>query len=256
MFFNSSVYLIAAVLMVAAGLSYYYKKLSSAAALTGFICALLIFVGTGYTGLILLASFFIAGTVATSWRRTSKNHLERAGDQGPRKAWQVIANGGAATLMAIMAIFFPDLRNYFTVLLAAAFSSATSDTLSSELGMVYGKRFYNCITWKKDQRGLDGVISLEGLLIGFLSSTLVAGLYTLSDYLLYHMHHHPGFTMSSDTANFIIIMIAGFIGNLSDSVLGATLERSAVLDNNWVNFLSTATAICVSCLLFVSFLLF
>jgi uncharacterized membrane protein len=38
--------------------------------------------------------------------------------------------------------------------------------------------------------------------------------------------------------------------------LGATLERSAVLDNNWVNFLSTATAICVSCLLFVSFLLF
>jgi uncharacterized protein (TIGR00297 family) len=256
MFITLSVYIAAAFLMVAAGLSYYFKKLTSGAALTGFNCALLIFIGTGYTGLILLASFFIAGTVATSWGRGAKKQFERDGDNSRRDAWQVIANGGAATLMAIMSIFFPELRNYFTVLLAAALSSATSDTLSSELGMVYGKKFYNCITWKKDQRGFDGVISLEGTLIGLLGSTLIAGLYTLSDHLLYHTHHHPGFTMSSDTTNFIIIVIAGFIGNLSDSVLGATLERSAVLDNNWVNFFSTATAICVSCLLFVSFLLF
>jgi uncharacterized membrane protein len=108
MFITLSVYIAAAFLMVAAGLSYYFKKLTSGAALTGFNCALLIFIGTGYTGLILLASFFIAGTVATSWGRGAKKQFERDGDNSRRDAWQVIANGGAATLMAIMSIFFPE----------------------------------------------------------------------------------------------------------------------------------------------------
>jgi uncharacterized membrane protein len=35
------------------------------------------------------------------------------------------------------------------------------------------------------------------------------------------------------------VLLAGAIGNLADSVLGATLERSRYLSNDAVNFLNT-----------------
>ena len=40
----------------------------------------------------------------------------------------------------------------------------------------------------------------------------------------------------------VIIILAGLIGNLADSLLGATLERKGVLSNDAVNFLNTAIA--------------
>ena len=41
---------------------------------------------------------------------------------------------------------------------------------------------------------------------------------------------------------FLILIIAGTIGNLSDSVLGAALERKRYLNNDAVNFLNTLIA--------------
>jgi uncharacterized membrane protein len=42
------------------------------------------------------------------------------------------------------------------------------------------------------------------------------------------------------------LLVAGTAGNLADSVLGATLERRGVLDNNTVNFLNTLTGALVA----------
>jgi uncharacterized membrane protein len=41
---------------------------------------------------------------------------------------------------------------------------------------------------------------------------------------------------------FIWIAVAGTIGNLSDSVLGATLERKGIIPNDVVNFFNTLVA--------------
>jgi uncharacterized membrane protein len=40
----------------------------------------------------------------------------------------------------------------------------------------------------------------------------------------------------------MIVLYAGFLGSLADSVLGAALERRGWLNNEWVNLLSTAAA--------------
>jgi uncharacterized membrane protein len=48
----------------------------------------------------------------------------------------------------------------------------------------------------------------------------------------------------------LIIIIAGTIGNLTDSVLGGTVERKGLVNNNTVNFLNTATAALTALLLF------
>ena len=186
--------------------------------------AVLIFVGAGYTGLSMLAAFFVLGTIATSWKKNLKSPVRSKADQSAkRNTGQVLANGSVAGLIGVLIYFTPTIADLLRIMLAASLASATADTLSSELGMVYGRRFYNIVTFKKDERGLDGVISFEGILIGLTGSTLIAIIFAL------------GFGWSS--AVFVII-IAGTVGNLSDSYLGALLERKHYLtfrvrDRHW-----------------------
>lgn len=232
----SNYWLILVILTVVAFISVKAKKLTIRAAITGWVVGLLIFAGAGYTGVAMIATFFLSGTGATSWRMSVKQKLGLAEkDKGRRTAGQVIANAGAAALLGILAMLYPAKVNLFRLMMAAAIASATADTLSSELGNIYGKNFYNIISLKKDKRGLDGVVSVEGTLIGVAGSIIIAFIYALD---------------FKNEIHFFWIIVAGTAGNLSDSVLGATLERKGYLRNNEVNFLNTAIAALFALLLF------
>ncbi len=203
-------------------------KLTVLGAITGGILGMAIYLGAGYTGIILLALFFILGTAATSWKQPFKHNLGLAEiNKGRRTAGQAFANAGVAAIMGVLGYLFPDKANIFRVMLAASFASATSDTLSSELGNVYGRRFYHILTWQKGTRGLNGVISLEGTVFGIIGSALIGILFGLGF----------GFTWAVGA-----VIIAGVIGNLLDSVLGAALENQGYLSNDAVNFLNTLFA--------------
>jgi uncharacterized protein (TIGR00297 family) len=203
-------------------------KLTIYAAITGGFIAILIFIGAGYTGLTMLAVFFIFGTLATSWKKDEKLQAKSVKDQSvKRNSGQVIANGGVAAIMGALVYFIPEKAELFRLMMAASLASAMADTLSSELGMIYGRGFYNIITLKREEKGLDGVISLEGVVIGIIGSAIIALIY--------------GFGFDWDV-RILFIIIAGTIGNLSDSVLGALLERKHYLNNDAVNFLNTLIA--------------
>jgi len=209
-------------------LSVYFKKLTMPAAITGGVCALLVFLGAGYTGVAIMTTFFIVGTLSTSWKLELKRSFKAAEEnKGRRKASQVLANAGVAAIAGGLSIIYKPDDSAWATIIAAAFSAACADTLSSELGTVYGKKFINILTLKPDTRGLDGVISLEGTLIGVMGSCLIALVYAI------------GFGFSN---NLILIMICGTIGNLTDSFLGAWLERRGLLKNDAVNFLNTLFA--------------
>ncbi len=62
-------------------------------------------------------------------------------NKGRRTAGQVIANAGVAAILGILAMFYPAKVNLFRLMTAAAIASAAADTLSSELGNIYGKTF-------------------------------------------------------------------------------------------------------------------
>lgn len=204
------------------------RKLTIAGAITGGILAVLIYKGAGITALVMLGVFFVAGSAVTAVGVRKKQALGVAeNNEGQRTAGQVLANGGMAALMGLAAWVYEDLQQMDSLMMAAALASATADTVSSELGTLYGKRFYNILTFKKDQRGLNGVVSLEGTLFGVAGSVLIALVYCI------------GYGFS---AYILIIVLAGTVGNISDSLLGAWFERTGRLTNNMVNFLNTLIA--------------
>lgn len=217
--------LVLAALALGMGYSSRAGKLTTPAVWTGGGVGVLIYLGAGFTGLALLALFFGMGTAASAWRVADKRRLGLAeANQGRRTASQVLANAGIAALLGLLGWLDAGHAAAYQLLVAGSFAAATADTLASELGNVYGRCYYNVLTWRPDTRGLDGVVSAEGTLLGLVGSALVAGAYCLG---------------AGTAAGFGWVVLAGAIGNLVDSLLGATLERRGYLGNDAVNFCTT-----------------
>lgn len=204
------------------------RKLTAYAALTGGILTFFIYAGTGYVGVVLITAFFLLGSFATSWKYNEKQKMKMHEENlGKRSSGQVFANAGVAGIIGFLALIFPEHQPLFILMIAAAFSSATSDTLSSELGNLYGRKYYNILSFKQDTKGMDGVVSIEGTLFGIVGSVLIAAIYVL---------------IIGWSSDFFWIILAGTLGNVSDSILGAGLERRKILKNDSVNFINTVVA--------------
>jgi len=225
------------VLLAGIVFSIHRNKLTVPAAVVGGVVGLFIYKGAGFTGLAMLILFFLLGSFATNWLITKKEKLGIAENNGGRRTiGQVLANGGSAAILSAIACYKPLLTPLLQLMIAGSLSAATADTLSSELGSVYGRKFYDILSFKKSKPGPDGVVSLEGTLFGIAGSALIALVYSI------------GYGLSYNT---LIVIVAGTIGNLTDSVLGASLERKHLIENNIVNFLNTCTGALVCLLLYV-----
>lgn len=219
--------LIIALILVSVILSIYLKKLTVSAGITGGLLSIILFYGLGVIAISALALFFLLGITASYFRKEEKITINNQyTDSKTRKTGQVIANAGVPGIVAILSLIIPDISPLLLLMLIASFSSATADTLSSEIGVVIGKRTFDILTFRQGIRGEDGVISLEGLAAGLIGSIFIGLVYTI----------FQGWQF------FIWIIIAGLVGNLIDSYLGATLERKGLIGNNTVNFLSNLTA--------------
>ena len=69
---------------------------------------------------------------------------------------------------------------------------------------------------------------MPGTLAGLLAAVMIAAL-----------AGGCGWISRSDVS---VVAAAGFLGTIIDSLLGATLERRGMIDNNGVNFISTIAA--------------
>ncbi|MBO0356642.1 DUF92 domain-containing protein [Hymenobacter sp. BT186] len=210
---------------VGMGYSSRARKLTPAGVWVGGGLGLLIFLGAGYLGLGLLGLFFGLGTAASAWRVADKRRLGLAEEnRGRRTAGQVVANAGVAGGLALLSWPYPAFAPLAILMLAGSFAAATADTLASELGNIYGSRYVNILTFRPDKRGENGVVSVEGTLLGVAGSGVIAVAYCLS------YGWGPWLWW---------LLVAGTAGNLVDSLLGATLERRGLLSNNTVNLLNT-----------------
>jgi uncharacterized protein (TIGR00297 family) len=176
---------------------------------------------------------------ATRLGRAKKAALGTAEKRQGRSAAQVAANLGVAALvcsefvqswlldsgwfsrgvLAPIPLFAPGL---------AALAEAAADTVSSEIGQVLGGRPRMITTFRTVEEGTNGAVSAAGTLAGTVAAGLVAGTGTL--------------TLRGGLGLFWISAAGGVFGLFFDSLLGATLERRGWLNNDAVNFLSTASA--------------
>lgn len=209
-------------------LSYATKRIDASGAITGGLISACMLLGAGIWGLIILGVFFTVGSLASVWKIKLKQQLGLAEpNKAKRSAVHAFSNGGMGAICGLLAWLFPAHVALFQVMLAASMASAMADTLASELGNVYGSRYVNILTFRPEPRGLDGVISWEGTLVGAAGSVFIASIYGV------------GFGWDISV---IIVALSGVMGNGFDSVLGATLQRRGYMNNHGVNFANTLFA--------------
>jgi len=191
------------------------------------------------TALAPVLAVFLLSFLATRLGRERKEQLGTAERRQGRTAAQVAANLGVAAIVSneLVQSWLIDSGRFsangvvqmplFAPMLAAL-AEAAADTVSSEVGQVLGSRPRLITTLRQVEPGTDGAISLAGTLAGVAAAVLVALAGTLA--------------LGSDRTVFAISCAGGIFGLFFDSLLGATLERRGWLNNDAVNFLSTASA--------------
>lgn len=215
-------------------LARWLRGVTDGGAVAGAVVCFLLYLGAGPAGFAALVSVFILTWVTTRWRYQQKQRLGIAEKRDGRRATQVLANLGMASLCALLHVLHPD-RVIFLLGLAASLSEAAADTVSSEMGQATAAEAHLITTWQRVPAGADGGVSLVGTLAGIAAAALVSLVCFLSGLISWHWLGPS--------------LIAAVGGMTADSYMGASLERRKLLSNDLVNFLSTCVAVALAALM-------
>ncbi len=129
----------------------------------------------GWPFTLVLLAFFVPSVALSRVGRARKKQLTDIGKGGARDAWQVLANGGVATLCAVRAstrITTPGLEGDaadgasltepWIAAFAGAYAAATADTWGTEIGTLVRGRPHSILTLKPIATGLSGGVTLAG----------------------------------------------------------------------------------------------
>lgn len=180
--------------------------------------------GVGWA--ILMLTFFISSSLLSRLFRKRKAHLEVNYSKGTqRDAYQVLANGGIAGVLALihffMSLAYPASQglSLLWVGFAASLAGANADTWGTELGVLNPRQPVLLTTFRRVPKGTSGGVSLVGSLAALAGSALIGGvamLISLAGWV-------PGIGMPMGLF-FIGVSLAGLAGAFGDSFLGATLQ--------------------------------
>lgn len=212
--------------------AYFGKVISKSGSIGGFVVGVLIYFFTGWNGYVVLVVFFILGTLVTKVKYKEKAEKGIAQeDEGKRGAKHAIANCSAALIMGLVAFIAAfkgntNIQILFMAGFTGAFATALSDTASSEIGQAYGKTTILLTGFKRVPPGTEGAVSLEGTLAG-IGASLVLGIVAMATGVIIGWQ---GLTA---------VVIAAFIGNTLESIIGSTIERLPFVTNEVTNFINT-----------------
>jgi uncharacterized protein (TIGR00297 family) len=175
----------------------------------------------GFGGLdwgLLLIAFFVSSSLLTRYKEAAKAEMaEQFAKGGPRDVWQALANGGIAALIAVMygvtgAAHLPLLFAF-----VGAIAEANADTWATELGVLSHETPRLITTRESVAPGASGGVTWDGTGAAMAAAALIGGLAALFEYV------------GRMPLNMVVMLLplgalAGVIGSLADSVLGATVQ--------------------------------
>ncbi|MGB8253442.1 MAG: DUF92 domain-containing protein [Anaerolineaceae bacterium] len=203
------------------------RLLSSSGMIAAIVMGALIFGLGGLAWASLLIGFFVISSLLSRLARSRKANLDEKYAKGSqRDAWQVIANGGVATIILVLTHLQPKVTGcndtFFAtggwafLAFAGSLAAANADTWATELGVFSRKAPRLIITGRRVPLGTSGAISPVGSLASLAGSLFIAGLTALP----WAGVPHP----LEWQLTVLLVGIAGFIGSFVDSTLGATLQ--------------------------------
>lgn len=261
------------------------KGVNKSGAVLGLIVGVVLAI-SNHAFLVALSTFFLSGSRATKFRSKEKMRFEEdfKGGEGRRNWLQVLCNTGMALQLAVLYIFDCgcgerpiDFRtnyrsSWLSIGVMSSFACCNGDTWASELGTVLasGDPFL-ITTWKRVPRGTNGGVSVIGLVVSFLGGVLIGFVHFLTN-----CYFIDGDVLRVSSLQWPLILfggIAGLLGSVIDSLLGATMQFSGqseagkiveapgkavkhisgirILDNHSVNLISSiATGIIMPVLAF------
>ena len=177
----------------------------------------------------LLIAYFVATSALT--RAGAAVKIGRIGSVvekgGARDAWQVAANGGAFALSALVVSSTSVARVAHLAALvgAGALAAAASDSWSTEIGTWLGGTPRMITSWRAVPPGTSGGVTAWGLGGAVLGAALVAAL-ALAWLGGASPHDGPGRLplSTSPLREGALIFVAGVVGGLVDSWVGATVQ--------------------------------
>lgn len=178
--------------------------------ITSSIVGYLIYVFGGREYFLALLTFYLISVVFTKIRVRRVKNLQNKED-GVRGWRNVIANGGVATVAAVMAGLSTHEELFFAVYLGAI-SSAFADTLATEIGLLYPKMPRLITNMKEVKPGTPGAVTPLGYLGGLAGLTILTLLTSLVQKRL----------PVNEVA--VTVYSSGLVGMTIDSLLGASIQ--------------------------------
>ncbi len=248
-------------ILVAYG-AYKARALNASGMVATFLMGSIIFGFGGWQWAIPILTFFILSSILSKAGKHIKQRFELVFEKSSRRDYgQVLANGSIATLVMLWFKFTGNTSAYAFYL--AALAAATADTWATEIGVFSPFKPRAIHTWQPVEPGTSGGVTLLGLSGAFMGATIL----TISGL---------PFVGAQTIITFpwvLVIIVAGVLSSMVDSLLGATLQIQYQcpvchkitekkihcngtptapirgfhwMNNDMVNFLSTVSAIIFS----------
>jgi uncharacterized protein (TIGR00297 family) len=182
-------------------------------------------VAAGWAWGALLIAYFVASIALSRLRGAEK--AQRTGDVvakgGARDAFQVVANGGLFAVTAVAgASLAPPSAAAGTLTAAAlgALAASTADTWATEIGSLARRPPRSILTWREVAPGTSGGVNVLGMLAMLAGAAFIA----------------YGARALAIEVPVLAVVLAGFLGAIADSVVGATLQ-----DRRWCDTCQKST---------------
>jgi uncharacterized protein (TIGR00297 family) len=209
-------------LLISAGIGLFaYRRgsLTASGAFGAIITGTTIFGFGGWVAGILLVAFFSSSTALSKFkaRTRAKQNAERVFEKGSRRdIGQALANGGAAAGLAALAwLVQAPAAELLVVAMTGALATVNADTWATELGILNRRQPRLITTFQPAPAGTSGAISLVGTLAALAGALFIA-------LMMVGLSSAIGSPVA--LALLWIVPVAGLLGALFDSLLGATVQ--------------------------------